>query len=145
MILEAKEKDAEILAEMATKIWENDKISELTEEFMEIAKDENSTCFLKFIDEKAVAFANVALRHDYVEGTETSPVEYLEGVYVKENYRKKGYARELVEACEKWAIEKNCKEFASDCLLENTDSLKFHLAIGFIEANRIICFKKNLI
>ena len=145
MILEAKEKDAEILAEMATKIWENDKISELTEEFMEIAKDENSTCFLKFIDEKVLAFANVALRHDYVEGTETSPVGYLEGVYVKKNYRKKGYARELVEACEKWAIEKNCKEFASDCLLENTDSLKFHLAIGFIEANRIICFKKNLI
>lgn len=65
---------------MATKIWGNDKTSELTEEFMEIAKYENSTCFLKFIDEKAVAFANVALRHDYDEGTETSPVGYLEGI-----------------------------------------------------------------
>lgn len=53
---------------MATKIWGNDKISELTEEFMEIAKDENSTCFIKFIDEKALAFSNVALRHDYVAG-----------------------------------------------------------------------------
>lgn len=63
---------------------------------------------------------------------------------LKENYRKKGYARELVEDCEKWA-RKKCKEFASDCLLENTDSLKFHLAIGFIEVNRIICFKKILI
>lgn len=112
---------------------------------MEIAKDENSTCFIKFIDEKALVFANIALRHDYVEGTETSPVGYLEGVYLKENYWKKGYARELVEDCEKWAWEKNCKEFARDCLLENTDSLKFHLAIGFIEVNRIICFKKILI
>lgn len=53
---------------------------------MEIAKDENSTCFIKFIDEKALVFANIALRHDYVEGTETSPVGYLEGVYLKENY-----------------------------------------------------------
>lgn len=35
---------------------------------MKIAKDENSTCFIKFIDEKALAFANVALRHDYDEG-----------------------------------------------------------------------------
>lgn len=94
---------------MATKIWGNDKTSELTEEFMEIAKDENSTCFLKFIDEKAVTFANVALKHYYVEGTETSPVGYLEGIYVKENYIKKGYARELVEDCEKWAREKNAK------------------------------------
>lgn len=76
---------------------------------MEIAKDENSTCFLKFIDEKAVTFANVALRHYYVEGTETSPVGYLEGIYVKENYRKKGYTREFVEDCEKWAREKNAK------------------------------------
>lgn len=65
---------------MATKIWENDKTSELTEEFMENAKDENSTCFLKFIDEKAVTFANVALKYYYVEGTETSPVGYLEGI-----------------------------------------------------------------
>lgn len=73
---------------------------------MEIAKDENSTCFIKFIDKKVVVFANIALRHDYVEGTETSPVGYLEGVYVKENYRKKGYARELVEVCEKWARKK---------------------------------------
>lgn len=74
---------------MATKIWGNDKTSELTEEFMKIAKDENSTCFIKFIDEKALAFANVALRHDYDEGTETSPLGYLEGIYVKENYIKK--------------------------------------------------------
>lgn len=81
--MKQKEKDAEILAEMDTKIWGNDKTSELTEEFMEIAKNENSTCFIKFIDEKAVAFANVALKHDYDEGTETSPVGYLEGIYLK--------------------------------------------------------------
>lgn len=76
---------------------------------MKIVKDENSTCFIKFIDEKALAFANVALRHDYDEGTETSPLGYLEGIYLKENYWKKGYARELVEDCEKWAREKNAK------------------------------------
>jgi aminoglycoside 6'-N-acetyltransferase I len=37
-----------------------------------------------------------------------------------------------------------CKEFASDCKLENTESLRFHLKIGFEEAGRIICFKKDL-
>ena len=39
---------------------------------------------------------------------------------------------------------KGAEEFASDCELKNTDSLKFHLNIGFKEANRIICFVKNL-
>lgn len=33
---------------------------------------------------------------------------------------------------------------ASDCELDNTDSLKFHMAMGFEEANRVICFKKNI-
>nr|WP_199797365.1 GNAT family N-acetyltransferase [Finegoldia magna] len=53
-------------------------------------------------------------------------------------------ARNLVKSCEDWAKKMGCSEFASDCLLDNTQSLKFHLAIGFIEANRIICFKKDL-
>ena len=42
------------------------------------------------------------------------------------------------------AIEKGCREFASDCELDNEVSLKFHLKVGFAEANRIICFTKQL-
>lgn len=61
----------------------------------------------------------------------------------KEEYRHKGYAKELLKECEKWALAKGCKEFASDCALDNTMSLKFHLSVGFMEANRIICFTKN--
>ena len=79
-----------------------------------------------------------------MEGTKTSPVGYLEGVFVQEAYRHKGYAKELLAECEKWAKEKNCSEFASDCELDNNDSLNFHIAMGFEEANRIICFKKRL-
>ena len=83
-------------------------------------------------------------RFDYVEGTKSSPVGYLEGIFVEENFRNKGYAKELLNACENWAKDKGCKEFASDCELDNLTSLKFHLSMGFDEANRIICFKKEL-
>ena len=47
------------------------------------------------------------------------------------------------ELIQEWAKEKGCREFASDCELTNTDSLKFHLSLGFQEANRIICFTKK--
>jgi len=47
-------------------------------------------------------------------------------------------------ACEIWSKEIGCKEFASDCELENLASFKFHMAMGFEEANRIICFRKML-
>ncbi len=109
-----------------------------------MALNDEAACFIKYVDDKPIAFAQCQLRHDYVEGTESSPVGYLEGIFVLEEYRKNGYAAELLAACERWAKEKGCSEFASDCELDNADSLRFHLAMGFAEANRIICFKKAL-
>ena len=100
--------------------------------------------FLAYAEETAIGFAQCQLRHDYVEGADSSPVGYLEGIYVADGYRKQGVARELLCACESWAKAKGCAEFASDCELENTQSLQFHLNVGFEEANRIICFTKKL-
>ena len=100
--------------------------------------------FLAYAGETLIGFAQCQLRHDYVEGTESSPVGYLEGIYVAEEYRKQGVARELLSACESWAKAKGCTEFASDCELDNTQSLRFHLNVGYEEANRIICFTKKL-
>ncbi|MDU5978235.1 MAG: GNAT family N-acetyltransferase [Finegoldia magna] len=143
-ILEATQKDSHVLAKMATEIWENQNEDELEEEFKEILQSDEETCFIAFVKDMPVGFANVSLRFDYVEGTESSPVGYLEGIFVEENYRKQNIAKNLVKSCEDWAKKIGCTEFASDCLLDNTKSLKFHLAVGFIEANRIICFKKDL-
>ena len=84
------------------------------------------------------------LRHDYVEGCKTSPVGYLEGISIHEEYRHQGIARKLVSECEQWAREKGCSEFASDCELTNISSWNFHLSVGFQEENRIICFRKTL-
>ena len=68
----------------------------------------------------------------------------MEGIFVEEEHRGKGYAKELLSECQKWAKEKGCLEFASDCELDNVTSLNFHIAMGFEEANRIICFTKRL-
>ena len=108
------------------------------------ADKKDAVCFIKYVDNKPAAFAQSQLRYDYVEGTESSPVGYLEGIFVSEEYRKNGFAAELLAECEKWAKEKGCTEFASDCELDNEVSLRFHLALGFEEANRVICFRKGL-
>lgn len=50
----------------------------------------------------------------------------------------------MLEACQKWAKQQGCTEFASDCELDNKESLQFHLQMGFEEANKIICFTKKL-
>ncbi len=144
MIKRAEKEDAVTLAKLAIQMWEDNVLEELTEEFAELVSSEEAACFLKYVGEEAVGFAQCQLRHDYVEGTETSPVGYLEGIFVAEKFRHAGFAKELLQECESWAKEKGCTEFASDCELENTESLKFHMAMGFEEANRVICFKKNI-
>ena len=144
MIKRAEREDAAALAALAVQMWTSHAPDELQEEFRETIGCADAACFLKYADGRPVGFAQCQLRHDYVEGTDSSPVGYLEGVFVEEAYRRRDYAAELVSACERWTKEQGCTEFASDCELINTDSLRFHLAIGFTEANRIICFTKRL-
>ena len=144
MIKQARTEDAGSLAALAIQMWEDHTPAELEDEFRELVNRDDSVCFIRYVDDRPVAFAQCNLRHDYVEGTESSPVGFLEGIFVSEEYRKKGFAAELLAKCEKWAKEKGCTEFASDCELDNEVSLKFHLSVGFEEANRIICFRKGL-
>lgn len=140
----AAAEDAKSVADLAIQMWSSHTIEELAEEFRVCINTDSCVVFLALLDGEAIGFAQCGLRHDYVEGTDTTPVGYLEGIYVKEECRQRGIARELLQACQEWAKEQGCTEFASDCELVNEDSLKFHLKMGFEEANRIICFSRKL-
>lgn len=144
VITKASINDFKIITSLAIKLWNDSDLLELEKEFYELLHKDNVACFIKYINNTPIGFAECSLRYDYVEGTDTSPVGYLEGVYILDEYRCNGFAKELVAACESWAKEKGCTEFASDCEIINSDSLKFHLAIGFEEVNRVICFKKKI-
>ncbi len=144
MIQKAGMHHVSVLAQLACRLWPEHTVADMQVEFAENVARADAACFLAFDGEQAIGFAQCGLRHDYVEGTDSTPVGYLEGIYVEEGYRKQGIAGKLLSACEGWAKEKGCAEFASDCELENAQSLHFHLNMGFTEANRIICFTKKL-
>ena len=144
MIYKATKNDAHTIAKLAILMWKNHTIDELATDFEEILSSNKSCIFLLSLENEIIGFAQCQLRHDYVEGTDSSPVGYLEGIFVKEEYRNQGYAKELLKKCEEWVKENGCTEFASDCELDNDISIKFHMSMGFIEANRIICFTKQL-
>lgn len=145
MVRKAEEKDLVALAEMANIMWDSHSVKDLIDKFADVVDSERAQVFLKYVQNIPVGFAQCGLRYDYVEGTDSSPVGYLEGIFVKEEYRKQGNAKELLLACEQWAKEQGCMEFASDCEISNKGSFDFHMSMGFEEANRVICFTKKLV
>jgi aminoglycoside 6'-N-acetyltransferase I len=44
----------------------------------------------------AIGFIEAMVRHDYVNGCETSPVAFVEGLFVTEPHRRQGVAQALV-------------------------------------------------
>ena len=80
----------------------------------------------------------------YAEGCVTSPVAYLEGIWVDPDVRRGGIARSLVEKVRTWARDRDFTELGSDSDLGNEASQAFHAAAGFAEVGRIVCFRASL-
>jgi aminoglycoside 6'-N-acetyltransferase I len=89
------------------------------------------------------AMLEVGLRA-YAEGCATSPVAYVEGLFVDTDLRRRGVAAALLAAAEVWARATGHRELASDALLDNAQSHAWHHNMGFAEIERIVCFRKAL-
>ncbi len=93
---------------------------------------------------KAMGFAEVAIRHDYVNGCQHRPALFLEGIFVRPEHRGKGIAHALCQAAASFGVQRGCKEFASDVEIDDANSLAAHAALGFTETERVVYFRKLL-
>ncbi|WP_085655832.1 aminoglycoside 6'-N-acetyltransferase [Pseudomonas sp. B11(2017)] len=91
-----------------------------------------------------VGLAEASLRSDYVNGTDSSPVVFLEGIYVVPQQRRHGVAARLIEQVAQWGRENGCVEMASDTGLDNLVSQATHKALGFEETERVVYFRRPL-
>ena len=95
-------------------------------------------------DGKGLAgFAEVGAR-SLADGCETHPVAYLEGWYVDADMRRQGVGAMLIQAAEAWARTRGFREFASDAELDNIESQRAHVALGFLETGRAVLYLKRL-
>ncbi|WP_260703679.1 GNAT family N-acetyltransferase [Edaphobacter flagellatus] len=89
-------------------------------------------------------FVQVGLR-SHADGCDSEhPVGFLEGWFVKKQFRRQGIGKALVDAAEAWARSHGCREMASDTWIEETISLHAHEALGFEVVDRCITFRKPL-
>lgn len=79
MVRSAEFNDLGALAELAALLWQNHSAEDLLQKFSKIMSNGASQFFLLYEKDLPVGFAQCQLRHDYVEGTETTPVGYIGG------------------------------------------------------------------
>lgn len=132
-------------ARLRTELWPDGSFEHHRAELAQFRSNPNGVAFVA-IDSAGhvVGFAEATLRHDYVNGCETSPVLFLEGIYVRSENRREGIARALCRSVAAWGRAAGCREFASDALVDNLASHAFHAALGFIETERVVYFRKPL-
>ena len=121
-------------------LWPDNEFNELYHE----TKFSNDYFFGAVINDKLTGFIQIAIRHEYVNGTSFSPVGFIEGIYVLKEYRGRKIGKRLVEFAFNFVKEKGCREIASDALVDNYDSHEFHKAVGFSETERVVYFSKKL-
>ena len=130
---------------LASQLWPTNSPSEMKKILTDTLSSSKEEGFIARDNAgEAIAFMNLSLRYDYVPGAKRRPIAYLEGIYVKEAYRKQGIATCLIRHAEEWALENHCIELASDALIDNIDSHKFHMNMGFQEVERVVAFVKPI-
>lgn len=129
---------------LRAELWPGQSVLEHRDEAAAWIADEESVCFVAVTAGEIVGFAEAALRTDYVAGCDTSPVAFLEGIYVAPSWRRRGVARRLCRAAEQWGRTEGCTEFASDADIANLESHRMHAALGFGEVERVVFFRKPL-
>ena len=145
MVRPARPEDASALARLRSALWPEGADSH----HIEIA--EYFAGRLPFVQAVLVAehdgglagFAELSIRN-IAESCTSGRVAYLEGWYVEPRLRRRGIGRALVAAAEEWGRAQGCTEFGSDTQIDNHDSAAAHLALGFEEVERLVCFRKPL-
>ena len=130
---------------LCTQLWPRENPINLHQSLKRVLKNPQQQGFIIRTDKKdPIGFMNLSLRYDHVPGATESPVAYIEGIFISQQYRQAGLGNHLITLAEKWGKEKGCKEIASDTLLNNTNSQDFHKKAGFNEVERTVNYLKPL-
>lgn len=91
-----------------------------------------------------VGFLEVDLR-SHADGCDPAqPVGFVEGWFVRDEFRKRGIGRQLMRAAEEWSRQHGCREMASDTWIDHQVSQQAHQALGFEIVDRCVHFRKLL-
>ena len=138
--------DSEAWANMRSALWpesQDEHLPEIAEYFAGTSSNMVEVFVLVGDGGDLAGFLELNLR-DFVEGSASPRLPYVEAWFVAAPVRGQGNGRKLMLAAEQWALTHGYDEIASDTEVTNTDSIQAHTRVGFAETTRVVCFLKRL-
>jgi aminoglycoside 6'-N-acetyltransferase I len=131
-------------AAMRAALWPDEDSAALADRIDEFFDGDDAWGFMaEMPDGTPVGFAEIAIRK-YANGCETSPVPFLEGIWVRDGFRRQGIGAALIRYAEDFLVARGYRELGSDALMDNRLSHGSHRGWGFTETERVVYFRKSL-
>ncbi len=136
--------DRSAWAEMRSALWPEESASVHAREIDELLRSGEMWGFVvEMRPGDAVGFAEIAIRK-FANGCDSRPVAFLEGIWIKPQFRRQGAGARLIAHVESFLATRGFCELGSDTQIDNTSSQDAHRAWGFSETERVVYFRKIL-
>ncbi len=130
-------------AEMRAVLWPEASGEEHAHDIDDMLRSDRAWGFVAEVGGTPAGFAELAIR-DYANGCASRPVPFLEGIFVREEFRRRGIGARLIAHAEAFAAARGFTEIGSDTEITNSASHAAHRGWGFVETERVVYFRKVL-
>jgi aminoglycoside 6'-N-acetyltransferase I len=130
-------------AEMRAALWPEETAQEHAHGIDDVLRSDRAWGFIAEADGMPAGFAELAIR-DYANGCASRPVPFLEGIFVREGFRRRAVGARLIAYVEAFVAALGFTEIGSDAEITNSASHAAHRGWGFVETERVVYFRKVL-
>jgi aminoglycoside 6'-N-acetyltransferase I len=135
--------DRAVWAEMRAALWPAASAEEHAHDIDDVLRSDCAYGFIAEVGDTPAGFAELAIR-DYANGCASRPVPFLEGIFVREEFRRRGIGVGLIAHVEAFFAARGFTEIGSDTEIANSASHAAHRGWGFVETERVVYFRKVL-
>jgi aminoglycoside 6'-N-acetyltransferase I len=130
-------------AEMRAALWPEPSGEEHAHDIDDVLRSDRAWGFIAEAGGTWAGFAELAIR-DYANGCISRPVPFLEGIFVRQEFRRRAVGARLIAFVEAFAAARGFTEIGSDTEITNSGSRAAHRHWGFVETERVVYFRKVL-